>query len=99
MLVIVYITLLLLCVHETRGSLAKPGCQEICGKITVPYPYGIGPGCYRHKSFEVMCNESSQDLSFLWFVHNDKSPILEISMGSLRVVGKSPANCLDSRET
>lgn len=87
---------LLLWLHEARASLAKPGCQETCGNVTVPYPYGIGIGCYMHKSFEVSCNKSSPDVAHLWFVNHNKFPILEISMDSVRVTGNSRFNCNNS---
>ncbi|KAJ4792880.1 Wall-associated kinase family protein [Rhynchospora pubera] len=35
-----------------------PGCPAKCGNITVPYPFGMGTGCYR-KGFGVRCNEST----------------------------------------
>ncbi|KAK8661946.1 hypothetical protein V6N13_091534 [Hibiscus sabdariffa] len=41
------------------NSTAKPGCKESCGNVTVPYPFGIGPGCYLNPWFEVSCNETS----------------------------------------
>ncbi|KAJ6931034.1 hypothetical protein NC652_014521 [Populus alba x Populus x berolinensis] len=36
-------------------SLAKPNCQAFCGEIIIPFPFGIGPGCYSHKWFEIVC--------------------------------------------
>lgn len=32
----------------------KPGCQESCGGVAIPYPFGIGPGCFR-PGFEINC--------------------------------------------
>ncbi|KAI3975843.1 hypothetical protein MKX01_015391 [Papaver californicum] len=42
------------------GSLVitKPGCQDHCGNFSIPYPFGIGPGCFINKHFELRCNES-----------------------------------------
>ncbi|XP_071692319.1 putative wall-associated receptor kinase-like 16 [Rutidosis leptorrhynchoides] len=72
----------------TRASLAKPGCQEKCGNLTIPYPFGIGTNCYSHKSFEVMCDGSAEDIAPLRFVNNHIFPILEISTEWVSVVHK-----------
>uniref|UniRef100_A0A2K2AJL7 Protein kinase domain-containing protein n=1 Tax=Populus trichocarpa TaxID=3694 RepID=A0A2K2AJL7_POPTR len=37
-------------------SLAKPNCQAFCGEISIPFPFGIGPGCYSHEWSEIVCN-------------------------------------------
>ncbi|XP_034697644.1 wall-associated receptor kinase 5-like isoform X1 [Vitis riparia] len=39
--------------------MTKPGCPEKCGNITIPYPFGMGKGCYLNRNFEITCNMSS----------------------------------------
>lgn len=34
------------------------GCPDKCGDITIPYPFGTRPGCYR-SGFHITCNEST----------------------------------------
>ncbi|KAL6651529.1 hypothetical protein ACP70R_010454 [Stipagrostis hirtigluma subsp. patula] len=36
---------------------ALPGCPETCGNITVPYPFGTRPGCFR-EGFNLTCDEA-----------------------------------------
>ncbi|CAN7022041.1 unnamed protein product [Brassica rapa subsp. trilocularis] len=39
---------------------ALPNCIDQCNRagVRVPYPFGIGKGCYKSKWFEVVCNHS-----------------------------------------
>ncbi|KAK2996649.1 hypothetical protein RJ639_026521, partial [Escallonia herrerae] len=41
-------------------TIAKPDCQTRCGNLTVPYPFGIGPGsnCSIGEWFDITCNTS-----------------------------------------
>ncbi|CAH9078545.1 unnamed protein product [Cuscuta europaea] len=45
---------------ETKYQVALPGCREICGNITVPYPFGVGDKCSWSENFNVTCDEHSK---------------------------------------
>ncbi|KAL9259695.1 Wall-associated receptor kinase-like 2-like protein [Drosera capensis] len=38
---------------------AKPGCNDTCGNIMIPYPFGIGADCANGSWFEIFCNDST----------------------------------------
>lgn len=55
---------LLLLMAGTGGSetAVTPGCQTSCGSVNIPYPFGIGMGCFR-KGFEIDCVDNGPVLA------------------------------------
>ncbi|XAR62863.1 hypothetical protein NMG60_11017770 [Bertholletia excelsa] len=40
------------------SQLARPGCHESCGNISIPYPFGTTDRCAKSPHFLITCNES-----------------------------------------
>lgn len=49
---------ILLVILGAAAEEQRPDCPDKCGDISIPFPFGIGPGCF-HDGFEVLCNHSS----------------------------------------
>ncbi|XP_074293828.1 wall-associated receptor kinase 5-like [Silene latifolia] len=43
--------------------MAKPGCQDKCGNVTIPYPFGMGPSCYYTEWYSITCENFTPTLS------------------------------------
>ncbi|GMY19330.1 wall-associated receptor kinase-like 8 isoform X2 [Fagus crenata] len=77
------ITFLLLLTYELAEAapppIAKPNCTSSCGNVTkIPYPFGIGHGCYMNRSFEIDCNGNGSSAKA--FLPSIDMEVLEINM-------------------
>ncbi|OEL29527.1 Wall-associated receptor kinase 2 [Dichanthelium oligosanthes] len=68
-----------------RGS-HRPGstCTRNCGSITIPYPFGVEPGCYHAAGFNLTCRHHGMDdwqgLPELLFLGDGTVQVLDISV-------------------
>ena len=80
------ITFLLLLTYELAEAappIPKHNCTSSCGSVTkIPYPFGIGHGCYMNRSFEIVCNGS--DSSRKAFLPSIDMEVLEITISGFK---------------
>lgn len=43
-----------------RSYTLHPHCQASCGDYSIPYPFGIGPDCYRDERFGITCKMNKE---------------------------------------
>ncbi|BFG25729.1 hypothetical protein CerSpe_120030 [Prunus speciosa] len=82
----------------SEASLAKPNCLSQCGAITqIPYPFGIGAGCYLDDWFQIICDNSASPPKA--FLNRTGLEVLEISLeGTLKVTSPITfSNCKNKK--
>ncbi|XP_057793290.1 wall-associated receptor kinase-like 10 [Salvia miltiorrhiza] len=58
--------------------LASTGCPNRCGNVLIPYPFGVGSGCFLEASFNVTCNTSTTPPKPYLNIINLKIEVVEI---------------------
>ncbi|PSS00112.1 Wall-associated receptor kinase [Actinidia chinensis var. chinensis] len=65
-------------------SQALPGCENQCGNISIPYPFGMREGCYIDGQFLVTCDDSNDPPKL--FLMNSTIEVTDIFLfGELRL--------------
>ncbi|KAD7478313.1 hypothetical protein E3N88_01449 [Mikania micrantha] len=77
-------------VSETTSKFAKTGCNDTCGNVRIPYPFGIGAGCSANEWYMIDCNYSKPYLSAL-----NHLEVLGVNLGNQTVTVGTPmiTNC------
>ena len=85
----------LITVITSLGAIiTKHGCQGKCGNITIPYPFGMGKGCYLNRHFEITCNMSFNPPRPLLL---QEVQLLQISEDYLRVNDLAHSSCFNNQ--
>ncbi|CAK9140421.1 unnamed protein product, partial [Ilex paraguariensis] len=71
--------------NRTTTVIAKPGCPNSCGNVSIPYPFGTTKGCYLNEQFLITCNSSFTPPKA--FLTNSTINVTEISLlrGQLQI--------------
>ncbi|KAJ6765708.1 hypothetical protein OIU79_021815 [Salix purpurea] len=89
--------MMLLSLWPVASSDAKPGCQEKCGNVSVPYPFGIlEPSCAMNKHFFLNCTSNDESHPELLFGNMPISDISELE-GTFTVGIHAAFNCYDKK--
>ncbi|KAI8013079.1 Wall-associated receptor kinase 2 [Camellia lanceoleosa] len=72
-----------------------PGCEDRCGNISIPYPFGTTEGCYIQQHFKVACNDTDYHPPKLFLESSDTNvEITEILLsGELRISAPIGSDC------
>ncbi|XP_073012237.1 wall-associated receptor kinase 3-like [Typha latifolia] len=81
----------------TSWPVALPGCDDKCGNVSIPYPFGIGTKCSLLPGFDITCNSS----------YNPPKPftgnleIIDISLNpaQMRIYMYTAYNCFNQSST
>ncbi|KAM3244970.1 hypothetical protein ACQJBY_056357 [Aegilops geniculata] len=85
---------------QRQLPVARPGCRDRCGNITVPYPFGIGAGCYRdaraYSPFELECDDGHSPPRLV--NANQKNQLADLSLedGEARAYLNATRRCYNS---
>ncbi|XVF65185.1 hypothetical protein PTKIN_Ptkin09bG0226700 [Pterospermum kingtungense] len=70
----------------------KPGCENHCGNVSIPYPFATGKSCNISKDFFIRCNTTFNPPKP--FLNTDNVEVLEISVdGQLRIQNRVSYDC------
>ncbi|GFP81284.1 wall-associated receptor kinase 2 [Phtheirospermum japonicum] len=77
-------------------AVAKPRCDDHCGNVSIPFPFGTKQGCYGHESFLITCNQNfTPPRPFLQYSNRE---IKNISLdGQLTLMHYVAYNCPDGK--
>ncbi|XP_038886468.1 wall-associated receptor kinase 2-like [Benincasa hispida] len=74
------------------SSQALAGCDEWCGDLQIPYPFGVKEGCYLNKTFLITCNKTNGPPKA--FLMNTNISVTNISLhGELHILQPIVRDC------
>ncbi|PRQ33188.1 putative protein kinase RLK-Pelle-WAK family [Rosa chinensis] len=82
---------------RTPPRQARPNCPDHCGNLTIPYPFGIGKGCFLRNGFNLTCNETAKPPTTLWGDGSFTVTNILLAEGELEVMNNISHDCYDKQ--
>ncbi|KAF8030782.1 hypothetical protein BT93_D0080 [Corymbia citriodora subsp. variegata] len=57
--ILLFLIALTLQASGAAPGLAKPNCAKNCGDVTIPFPFGIGAGCFLDDWYQIVCQQNN----------------------------------------
>lgn len=74
---------------QPAAAQPRSNCSTRCGDIEIPYPFGIGSGCYINPFFNIDCNDTlSPPKAYL--SNKNRSEVIQIQVPESQVLVKYP---------
>ena len=87
------VLLLTVCTMTSSTNTLSPSCQAKCGDIAIPYPFGIGDGCYANDypgNFKINCTDK------VAYLDTGNVEVINISVGGeVRIKTDTGYDCYD----
>ena len=82
-------------------SLGSNNCTRSCGNISIPYPFGIEPGCYHAAGFNLTCKQDNHHQPTKLFLGDGTVQVLNISVehSTVRINSNVVQFVVDGRKT
>lgn len=61
------------------ATMPDPNCREKCGNITIPYPFGVGDGCFR-PGFSISCKPDPLRAGMYMAIIGENIRVINISL-------------------
>lgn len=89
----IFMQFMLIAAAAAQGfPLAKPGCRDTCGNLSIPYPFGTSADCYYDAQFLITCNETFDPP--VAFLTGSTITVTEISLqGKLHIMQYIARDC------
>ncbi|XP_028751586.1 wall-associated receptor kinase 2-like [Neltuma alba] len=73
---------LLVCTAAAAAAQTKRGCEDTCGNVSIPYPFGTSKNCYMNERFFVNCTTTttSSGQATTSLIYGTNLPVLDISI-------------------
>uniref|UniRef100_A0A1D1XTW4 Wall-associated receptor kinase 2 n=1 Tax=Anthurium amnicola TaxID=1678845 RepID=A0A1D1XTW4_9ARAE len=83
---------------STATTHPSPDCPKRCGNVSLPFPFGIGPGCSRDLNFNIYCDDSATPQKPYLFSNHSNIEVLNITLseGEIRIYKTMAFECYNS---